>query len=228
VIRSLGRIIAVVRKEAVQLRRDRLTFGMVFGIPVMQLLLFGYAINQDVRHLRAGVADLAGTERSRTFTQDAQASQVIDLVATATSAGGLEDMLRRGEIVVGILIPADFEEAIERLEAHGLRMARLDRDSELEVETFRVDSTRVAEREYQGHRLRETWGAWEAGTELILAGDVIVPVGQPLGRLLVLLLEPRSDDGLAAWNFFEAGPDGPLDYPVRRLGKLPDTFDAES
>lgn len=125
------------------------------------------------------------------------------------------------------VIPADFDEAIERLEAHGLWMARLDRDSELEVEILRVDSTRVADREYQGHRLRETWGAWEAGTELIPAGAVIVPVGQPLGRLVVLLLEPRSEDGLAAWNFFEAGPGGPLDYPVRRLRKLPDTFDAE-
>ena len=111
---ALGRILAVVRKEALQLRRDRLTFGMVFGMPVMQLLLFGYAINQDVRHLRGGVADLAATERSRTLVADAEASQVVDLVAKADSAAELEDLLRSGEISVGILIPRDFERRFER------------------------------------------------------------------------------------------------------------------
>ena len=63
--------------------RDRLTFGMIVGIPVLQLLLFGYAINQDVRHLRAGVADLAGTQRARLLVQDAQATQVVEVVAVA-------------------------------------------------------------------------------------------------------------------------------------------------
>jgi ABC-2 type transport system permease protein len=110
---SIGRIFAIVRKEVIQLRRDRLSFGMVFGVPIMQLLLFGYAINQDVRHLRAGVADLAGTHRSRALVEDARASQVIDIVAAANDAGALETLLRRGEIVVGILVPADFERRVE-------------------------------------------------------------------------------------------------------------------
>ena len=78
----------------------------------MQLLLFGYAINQDVRHLTAGVADLAGTQRSRTLVADAEASQVVDVVSTAHSAKGLVRLLRRGEIVVGILIPRDFERRV--------------------------------------------------------------------------------------------------------------------
>lgn len=111
-MRSLGRILAIVRKEALQLRRDRLSFGMVFGVPIMQLLLFGYAINQDVRHLRAGVADLAATERSRALVADAQASQVVDIVAGVHSARALEELLRGGEIVVGILIPQDFERRV--------------------------------------------------------------------------------------------------------------------
>jgi len=118
-MRSLSRILAIVRKEALQLRRDRLSFGMVFGMPIMQLMLFGYAINQDVRHLRAGVADLASTERSRSLVADAQASQVVDIVAATHSADGLETLLRRGEIVVGILIPHDFERRV----AHGGRPA---------------------------------------------------------------------------------------------------------
>jgi len=106
---SLARIFAILRKEVLQLRRDRLSFGMVFGVPIMQLLLFGYAINQDVRHLRAGVADLSGTERSRALVADARASQVVDIVSAAHSAGALGDQLRRGEIVVGLFIPHDFE-----------------------------------------------------------------------------------------------------------------------
>jgi len=109
---TLGRILAVVRKEAVQLRRDRLTFGMVFGLPIMQLLLFGYAINQDVRHLPAGVADLAHTQRSRVFVADAAASQVVDVVATARSAEELETLMRQGWISVGIVIPHDFERRV--------------------------------------------------------------------------------------------------------------------
>jgi ABC-2 type transport system permease protein len=53
----LRRIRAIASKEVRQLRRDRLTLGMVIGIPLMQIVLFGYAINLDVRHLRAAVAD---------------------------------------------------------------------------------------------------------------------------------------------------------------------------
>ncbi|MDX1381882.1 MAG: ABC transporter permease, partial [Xanthomonadales bacterium] len=58
---ALRRTWAIVRKELRQLRRDRITFGMIVGIPTLQLLLFGYAINMDVRHLDAAVADLSGS-----------------------------------------------------------------------------------------------------------------------------------------------------------------------
>jgi ABC-2 type transport system permease protein len=109
---TIGRVLAIVRKEAVQLRRDRLTFGMVFGLPLMQLLLFGYAINQDVRHLHAGVADLARTHRSRLLVADAEASQVVDVVATASGPDELEALMRSGRISVGIVIPNDFERRV--------------------------------------------------------------------------------------------------------------------
>jgi ABC-2 type transport system permease protein len=111
---ALGRILAVVRKEVRQLLRDRLTFGMVVGIPVMQTLLFGYAINQDIRHLRAAVADQSGGQRARFLVADAQASQVVDVVAQVATAEALEDLLRRGEVSVGIFVPADFERRIQQ------------------------------------------------------------------------------------------------------------------
>ena len=106
---SPGRALAVARKELLHLRRDRLTGGMIVGIPLMMTLLFGYAINQDIRHLRAGIADLSGTQRARWLAADAEATQVIDLVHRAGSARELEDLLVRGEISVGLLVPPDFE-----------------------------------------------------------------------------------------------------------------------
>jgi ABC-2 type transport system permease protein len=106
---SLERILAIVRKEALQLSRDRLSFGLIVGLPVIQLLLFGYAINQDVRHLRAAVADQSGSQRARWLVADAQASQVIQVIETVAGAGELEALLRQGRISVGILIPPDFD-----------------------------------------------------------------------------------------------------------------------
>lgn len=108
-MQSIRRIAAIATKEVRQLARDRLTFGMIVGIPLLQILLFGYAINMDVRHLTAGVADLAGTQSARFLVESAQATQVLDIVATATSARELETLLRRGDITVGIYIPPDFE-----------------------------------------------------------------------------------------------------------------------
>ncbi|HVA54681.1 MAG TPA: ABC transporter permease [Gammaproteobacteria bacterium] len=106
---SLLRLLAIAGKEVRQLRRDRLTFAMIVGIPLLQILLFGYAINIDVRHLRAAVADLSGTQLSRTLVAEAQASQVLDVVAQVHSADAIQRLLRDGKIAVGIYIPPDFE-----------------------------------------------------------------------------------------------------------------------
>ena len=76
---SLSRLGAIVGKELRQLRRDRLTFGMVVGLPVIQMLLFGYAINTDVRDLRTAVADEANTHLSREFVARVGQTQVADL-----------------------------------------------------------------------------------------------------------------------------------------------------
>ncbi len=113
---SFARVVAIARKELLHLRRDRLTGGMVAGIPVVMTLLFGFAINQDVRHLRAGVVDLADTALSRSFTGDAEATQVIDLVARVREARELETLLVEGRISVGIVIPRDFERRVARNE----------------------------------------------------------------------------------------------------------------
>jgi ABC-2 type transport system permease protein len=113
-MKSLQRIHAVVAKELRQLRRDRLTFAMIVGMPIMQLLLFGYAINMDVRHLSAGVADLAGTSASRQFIMDGSQTQVIDFKYQASSVEELETLMRQGKISVGFYIPPDFDRRIQQ------------------------------------------------------------------------------------------------------------------
>jgi ABC-2 type transport system permease protein len=103
------RIFAIAFKEVRQLRRDRLTLGMIVGIPLMQMLLFGYAINFDVRGLRAGVLDEANTSASRALVADLQASGVVKVVEHVRSAAQLSSEIRAGHISVGVHIPADFE-----------------------------------------------------------------------------------------------------------------------
>jgi ABC-2 type transport system permease protein len=103
---------AVTRKEVRQMRRDRLTFAMIFGIPLMQIILFGYAINTDVRNLQTAVADEANTHLSRDFISRLDATQVTAIQARVATVGELEDMLRSGEISVGISIPHDFDRRV--------------------------------------------------------------------------------------------------------------------
>jgi len=111
-VKSLSRILAVLRKEVRQLRRDRLTFGMVVGLPVMQMLLFGYAINTDVRNLEAAVADQSNTHLSRQFVAELAQTQVIDIVDRVATPEQLEVLLRQGDISIGVYIPRDFDRRV--------------------------------------------------------------------------------------------------------------------
>ena len=103
------RLFAVLLKEFRQLRRDRMTLAMIVGIPIMQLVLFGYAINLNLRHLPAAIADQSGTSASRQQVMDMLATGVIEPVRQAQTPEQLMGMLRRGEISVGIVIPYDYE-----------------------------------------------------------------------------------------------------------------------
>jgi ABC-2 type transport system permease protein len=106
---NLRRLGAIVLKELRQLRRDRVTFAMIVGIPVMQLLLFGYAINTNVRNLSAGIADQADTAGSRALVLDLLATGVVQPVAERDTPQELTALMREGRISVGIVVPPDFE-----------------------------------------------------------------------------------------------------------------------
>ena len=118
---SLRRLWAIVLKELRQLRRDRITLAMVVGIPVVQLVLFGYAINTNLRGLGAGIADQADTAGSRALVMDMLATGVVAPVAQADTAEGLMALIRRGRISIGIAIPPDFE----RRRADGRQVAQI-------------------------------------------------------------------------------------------------------
>ena len=111
-MKSIIRIMAVLRKEFLQLSRDRLTFGMIVGIPLMQLLMFGYAIDTDVRNLTAAYADEADTHLSRQFIADIAASQVINLGRRVETVQDLNRLMDAGAISIGVYVPEDFDRRI--------------------------------------------------------------------------------------------------------------------
>jgi ABC-2 type transport system permease protein len=121
-MKSLQRIYAIIVKELRQLSRDRLTFGMIIGIPTLQLLLFGYAINMDVRHLSAGVADLSNSAASRQVIMDMEQTQVIDINYQAADVFELETLMRQGKISVGIYIPHDYERRLQQPERSAIQL----------------------------------------------------------------------------------------------------------
>ena len=111
---SLQRLGAIVLKELRQLRRDRLTFAMIVGIPIMQLVLFGFAINMDVRDLDAAVLDQAQTARSREAIAEIGSSQVLNLRYHLSTPEQINTLLRDGRISAALVIPPDFEARLQR------------------------------------------------------------------------------------------------------------------
>ncbi|MFN3229082.1 MAG: ABC transporter permease [Asticcacaulis sp.] len=111
---SLTRCLAVFFKELIQMRRDRMTFAMMVAIPVIQLMLFGYAINTDPRHLPTVIEVRQSGPLSRSLIAGLRASSYFDIRATVTGEGAAEAALRRGEAAFAIVIPDRFEQALVR------------------------------------------------------------------------------------------------------------------
>jgi ABC-2 type transport system permease protein len=110
---SVRRLRAVAVKEIRQLSRDRVTFGMIVGVPLMQMLLFGYAINFDVRRIATVVQDQANSSMSREFLSQLRATQVVDLRYVTGSSTELDRLLREGRASMGVVIPHDFERRLQ-------------------------------------------------------------------------------------------------------------------
>jgi hypothetical protein len=81
----------------------------------------------------------------------------------------------------------------DRLEAHGIKFTRTDREIPVTGEQYRIASNTIAEREYQGtHKMRTLTGAWEATSQTLPVGSLIIPMDQPLARLAFILFEDRD------------------------------------
>ena len=115
------------------------------------------------------------------------------------------------------LIPAELTNVIDKLRQHGVRLGTLDDDAELSVEIYRIDKVEHAEREFQKHRMATVEATRRSETRRMPAGTVVVRTAQPLGNLIVYLLEPECEDGLTAWNYFDAQLQVDADFPVIRL-----------
>jgi ABC-2 type transport system permease protein len=104
----------VARKELQQLRRDRLTLAMMVALPVLQLLLFGYAINTDVRHIPTVVLDQDHTAASRDFARSMEATGFYDLVGHVADYEDIGRALRTGAARVALVVPPGFGSDLTR------------------------------------------------------------------------------------------------------------------
>lgn len=126
------------------------------------------------------------------------------------------------DVPAAFAIPAADTAAVRLLRLHGVQVGRLAAPWTGEVYAFTIDSVQAAAREFQGHREMMLAGdRWSNRTRQLPAGTFIVPGGQPLGRLALVLLDPMTDDGLVTWNFFDPLAAG-REFPVLQLrGDVP-------
>jgi len=117
---SLFRIYAIFSKELTQLKRDKLTFGMVIMIPLIQLLMFGYAINTNVRHIPVGVVDHSETRVSRVLLQTINATQVVKFTHHYIDVPQAEAAIARAEVRAVLVIPKDVSQRLVRHQSVGL------------------------------------------------------------------------------------------------------------
>ena len=111
---AFHRFWAVVLKEFIQMMRDRATFGMMVGIPLLQLTLFGFAINSDPKHLPAAIRSADEGPFSRTFVAAMRNSGYFDLVREAATEAEAQRLLQLGEVQFVINIPEDFSRRLLR------------------------------------------------------------------------------------------------------------------
>jgi len=120
------------------------------------------------------------------------------------------------------LVPPGLTEVVELLDLHGIESYPA-RTTGQPVDVFSVDSVQVAERAFQDRRGQTLFGYYGTLNDAAAQNVLVVPVNQPLGRLVFMLLEPRSDDGIVAWAVLPpATYTARLEYPIRRIhGTLP-------
>lgn len=105
---------AMIVKEFIQLRRDRVSFAMIVMIPVMQLLLFGYAINTTPRHLPTAVLLQEDSDLGRSVLEALKNTSYFRFTKQVHTAAELDNLLQSGKVLFGVEIPRGFERAVRR------------------------------------------------------------------------------------------------------------------
>lgn len=113
-------------------------------------------------------------------------------------------------------VPAELRDALERLQAHGVRLERLTQPTTLQLEEFQIESTEMAARAFENHRERSASGQYGVVERTVPTGTWRVPMNQPLARLAFYLIEPRSNDGLLTWNVLDEALKDRKVYPILR------------
>ena len=111
---AFHRFTAVLMKEFVQMRRDRLTFAMMIGVPVMQLVLFGFAINMDPRALPVAVVSAESSPFSRSLVRSLENTGYFRIVATPPTVDAADRLLLLGKVQFVLQVPEDFSRKLQR------------------------------------------------------------------------------------------------------------------
>lgn len=189
---NLRRFWAIVVKEFIQMRRDRLTFGMMVGIPLLQLILFGYAINMNPKHLPTAVLVADHSVFSRTLVWAMRNSDYFEIVREAASEAEIETLLRQGQVQFVLHIPEGFSRKLQRGERPSLLMQADATDPSATgyaLSALETLMTRAFERDLKGPlwRLQAAPGPVEVRTHRHYNPDIITQYNVVPGLLGVVL-----------------------------------------
>ena len=120
---SMSRFVAIMMKELVQMRRDRLTFAMIVGIPILQLVLFGYAINTDPKSLPTAVVVYDRSDITRSIVRGLENTGYYAVVAKPAGEADADRLIARGEVQFALVFPPDFTRKLLRGEQPTLLVA---------------------------------------------------------------------------------------------------------
>jgi len=141
-----------------------------------------------------------------------------EIVPVKMTDYGIFAVTEKSEVPYAYLIDSSATEAISNLMTHGIVVETLSEETTLKAAQFVVTESAHAEHEFQGHHELTLLGKWKDREEKFPAGTFVVRMNQPLARLAFYLLEPRSDDGLFEWNFFDELLEGGV-APVKKLSR---------
>ncbi len=179
--------------------------------------LIGKLLATRARHHRGGLIEvlMGETEPEKNPISGAmmrrrrdvsKAEQMIDVTTFEPTATEI--------VPAAYYVPAGASAALALLRAHGIELRAVTRPVK-GVERFTIEN--ITTQSFQQHDMRIVDGKWQAAPEAIVAeGSWAVPMDQPLARLAFYLIEPTSDDGLTAWNAFDAQLEGATTHPVLR------------